>query len=202
MIRWQLFRKFILFRNFGRERVLWEGNADCQEAGELEVTFRCFIAFWLLEHCQKYHDITMPTINSFKQWLIGMSTYYPFWGFVLRKGFLIIPTRLFMQCNPYNPRCSVSPMVQSGRDKLKTIPPSLTWCLRINVANPEYLSEDICITIYIYLLIFCSGEMRHGMEAVVARRSPTRGIWGRACLSAGPKSGTRSSLQRTVSERI
>ena len=146
MIRWQLFRKFILFRNFGRERVLWEGNADCQEAGELEVTFRCFIAFWLLEHCQKYHDITMPTINSFKQWLIGMSTYYPFWGFVLRKGFLIIPTRLFMQCNPYNPRCSVSPMVQSGRDKLKTIPPSLTWCLRINVANPEYLSEDICIT--------------------------------------------------------
>ena len=78
-----------------------------------------------------------------------MSTYYPFWGFVLRKGLRIIPARLFTQCNPYNPRCSVSPMVQSGRDKLKTIPPSLTWCLRINVANPEYLSGAICITTYI-----------------------------------------------------
>ena len=80
-----------------------------------------------------------------------MSTYYPFWGFVLRKGLLIIPARLFMQCNPYNPRCSVSPMVQSGRDKLKTIPPSLTWCLRINVANPEYLSGAICITTHLYI---------------------------------------------------
>ena len=151
MIRWQLFRKFILFRNFGRERVLWEGNADCQEAGELEVTFRCFIAFWLLEHCQKYHDTTMPYNHSFKLWFIGMSTYYPIWGFVLRKGLLADnpKTRLFMQCNPYNPRCPVvSPIVQSGRDKLKTIPLSLTWCL-INVANPEYLSGAICITTYI-----------------------------------------------------
>ena len=177
-----------------------------------------------------------------------------------------------MQCNPDNPRCSGSPIVQSGWDKLETIPP-LTWCLGINVANPEYLSWDICISIccwaqdfiikpsslYIsvlegiqvirllpwpiilywhhpsnsntennlhcvrsgwaglnphhqfhekdpvllnlYPLFHCSGETRHWMGAAAGRREATRGTWGRACPSAGPRSGTRSSLLRTVSEK-
>ena len=81
MIRRQLFRKFILFRNFGWERVLGEGNTDCQEAGELEVTFRCFIAFWLLEHCQNYNNTTMPNNIQSIQIMIRMSTHCPFWGF-------------------------------------------------------------------------------------------------------------------------
>ena len=146
MIRRQLFRKFILFRNFGRKRVLREGNTDCQEAGELEVTFRCFIAFWLLEHCQNYNNTTMPNIQSI-QIMIRMSTHCPFWGFEDSSR-----SQARSLCNVIliilAAHCSGSPIVQSGRDKLKTIPP-LTWCLmsQINVANPEYLSGDICISI-------------------------------------------------------
>ena len=145
MIRRQLFRKFILFRNFGWERVLGEGNTDCQEAGELEVTFRCFIAFWLLEHCQNYNNTTMPNNIQSIQIMIGMSTHCPFWGF---EDSLTSQARSL--CNVIliilAAHCSGSPIVQSGWDKLETIPP-LTWCLGINVANPEYLSWDICISI-------------------------------------------------------
>ena len=40
------------------------------------------------------------------------------------------------------------------------------------------------------------------MEAGAARRRWIRGTLGRACQSAGPRSGTRSSLLRTVSDII